>query len=859
MAIGIESLTPMMKQYWEIKQANPDALLFFRLGDFYEMFFEDAVVASKILNIALTSRNKNSDESVPLCGVPFHSANNYIAKLVKHGCRVAICEQVEDPKLAKGLVKREVVRIVSPGLFDDLENLKVQEPNYLVAIGKKDNTYALAAVDILSGELIFGNFKNHDDLTTELVKLAPRELIIVGLEEKEQRSILLFFPTCRLEPRVSGYEANFDLKVGLSSELLQQIGDEAWLLKILLEYASQVGVHELRHLGPAYRLTTHEFMAIDERTVQHLELLQSQTGKETGTLFWVLNLTATPMGARLLRKWILFPLLDLKSIELRQQSIAECLEDWERTKKFIETASLLGDLERITGRIALGNAHPRDLAQLRDSLHQVEVLRVQLTKPYQSELLQKITAQLPQFSALLPKLESALVDSPPISFKTGGIFQKSYSAELDELHALSSDSKQILSHIEQQERQRTGINTLKIKYNQVFGYYLEVTHTHQHKVPADYIRKQTLANAERYITEELKTLEDKILGAEEKMQRLEEALFIALREEVRQYVPSFKLAAQSLAHLDVIVSLARAAKLYHYVCPQLTHDSSITLKDSRHPVLERVLPAEKFIPNDFELNGESERMFLITGPNMAGKSTLMRQLALCVLMAQMGSFIPATYAKIGITDRIMSRLGASDDLAGGMSTFMVEMVETAHILKQASSLSLVLLDEIGRGTSTYDGLAIAWAVAEYLATQTKCRTLFATHYHELTELESLVVGIVNYQVAVKEWNGEILFLRKLLRGSCSRSYGLEVARLAGIPDAVLLKARAKLQALEIIREQELPPKPQFELFNLINPCHSEPSRVKNLQFIAEIKKIDFNELTPMQALTYLYELKNKLE
>lgn len=856
---GIENLTPMMKQYLEIKNQYPDTILFYRLGDFYEMFYEDAKLASQLLGITLTSRNKNSSESVPLCGVPYHSASGYIAKLVKQGHRVAICEQVEDPKTAKGIVKREVVKVLSPGLYDDLENLDSEQSNFLAAVIELPDTYWVCLVDLLAGECLLGKVLTRATLITELAKYQPREFVLLKPSEDLLHHLLLHFPAVRVQ-RYQEMIDNLQSLTGLSTRFIQELQQlpvedqvaDLHLKPCLLafQYIQASGHVQLGHFAQVQLLKNQPYVYIDERSAKHLELVESTSGTSRHTsLYGVLNRTCTPMGSRLLRRWILFPLTDLHAIMDRQHAIAELLENKSYLTKFKQCNEPMGDMERLVGKIALGQPSPRDLLALRSSL-QVLVQLKRFMPGWQSSLLQSYQRSIPDFASLMDRLDAALQDQVPYTLREGGIFKEHYHEELDELRNILRDGKSVIAKMEMDERQRTGISSLKIKYNRVFGYFIEVTHTHKDKIPENYFRKQSMANAERFITSELKEYENKVLGAEQRMIDLEAELFEQLKTWILPFAASLKQAAEALSCIDVLCCLAWVAHAYDYVRPELTEDTEIHLVKSRHPVLERMMPAEKFIPNDYLLQTPKETLMLITGPNMAGKSTVMRQLALCVLMAQMGSYVPAASASIGLVDAIMSRLGASDDLSAGHSTFMVEMLETSHILQHATAKSLILLDEIGRGTSTYDGLSIAWAIASYLASTLKARTMFATHYHELTELTDTHANIVNFQVAVKEWNGEIIFLRKLLKGAASRSYGIEVARLAGVPEIILKQAKEKLAALENHVQPKKQSSEQISLFETPD-FHSK--------IVTSLQTMDLAQLTPLQALQYLDEWQQRLK
>jgi DNA mismatch repair protein MutS len=863
-----DNLTPMLRQYLEIKEQHRDAILFFRLGDFYEMFFEDAVKASEILDITLTSRNKNAESSVPLCGVPYHSASSYIRKLIGSGQKVAICEQVEDPKAAKGIVKREITRIVTPGLVIEDESLQDGEANYLAAAGFEGDGLWLAFLDISTGEVLLGFYDDFEPGLQQLHKHRVKELVAdaTGLPERFRQMLAQTLPDLLVSlPAGASAEAG----VSATDPLRDPAFPEAFLrsldpltnaasretLRRLLAYVRHTQRSVLHHLGPIQILQERQYLGMDGRTFRHLELLQNARGEgRSATLFWVLNRTQTAMGARKLRKWIHYPLLDLKLIGLRQDAVAELLETPERLFELQEGLKPVQDVERMLGKLALATVHGRDLYGLGQSLRRAQELIVRMAPLLKSEFFSTGLQDYPDLSDLTATLLAELREDAPTTIREGGIIADGIHPGLDELRSLSRDGKSTIARMEAAEKKRTGIASLKIRYNKVFGYYIEITHAHKDSIPADYIRKQTLTNAERFITPELKEYESKVLSADERIKSLEYALFVKLRELCAGRLQELRRAAEILGSLDAIASLARVARDHRYTRPRLTQEKVLVLKDSRHPVLEQLFTSERFIPNDLQMDAGTGRLFLITGPNMAGKSTVMRQAALIILMAQMGSFVPASEAVIGVVDQLFTRIGASDDISQGQSTFMVEMLETANILRNATERSFIVLDEIGRGTSTYDGMSIAWAVAEYVATTLRCRALFATHYHELTELAGAVEGIENYQVVVKEWNDRILFLRKLVKGGASRSYGIEVARLAGLPEALLARAREVLRQWEQVEGRALtglhPEKenvPQLDLF----AAPSNPA-------IEAIRALSLEALTPIEALNFLYKIKEKL-
>lgn len=860
MANAIENLTPMLRQYLEIKQAHQDAILFFRLGDFYEMFFEDAVKASEILEITLTSRNKNSEESVPLCGIPYHSASAYIRKLIESGNKVAICEQVEDPKAAKGIVKREVIRVITPGLLVEDESLSSHEPNYLSALGWDGDLVHAAMIDISTGEVFCGVYDSDElafqDLSKHPVKellLAPTDLNKPLVQRAKQWSpnllISHFLGELKEEASDLYSEAFIKSRAQIQSASLQAI------LTRLLAYVRQTQKSLFKHLGEIHYVRGRQYLGMDARTFRHLELTVNARGEGSRyTLYWALNQTRTAMGARRLKKWIHYPLLDIGEIRARQDSVGELLEKPELLHALQEGLGKLQDIERMLGKLSLGTVHARDLLGLARSLQEAEALTSLHRDVFLSAFLRGLIGDYPDLKSLYQTLLAQLSPEAPITVREGGMIAPGVHPELDELRAISRDGKSFIAAMEEGERKRTKISSLKIRYNKVFGYYIEVTNTHREAVPPDYIRKQTLANAERYITPELKEYENKVLGAEERIKALEYEIFCRLRDACAGQVETIRRASHVLGTLDVVASLARVARDHRYVRPELVEERVLDLKDARHPVLERMRADERFIPNDLCMNEETGRLFLITGPNMAGKSTVMRQAALLILMAQMGCFLPASHAKVGLVDQIFTRIGASDDLSQGQSTFMVEMLETGSILKAATEQSFIVLDEIGRGTSTYDGMSIAWAVAEYVAQHLKCRALFATHYHELTDLARQMPGIANYQVAVKEWNNQILFLRKLIPGGASRSYGIEVARLAGLPEDLLARAREVLHRLESIEDGALEklskdktPPPQLGLFE-----------AREHPLVAEMKALQPDAMSPLEALNFLFDLKRRL-
>ena len=856
--------TPMIKQYLKIKKQYPDAILFFRLGDFYEMFFEDAKTASKILGIALTSRNKSEKNSVPLCGVPYHSAEPYVAKLLKHGHKVAICEQVEDPKLAKGIVERKVIRVLTPGVILDTEKLDSKSNNFLASIYFDGKSYGFSYADISTGEFRTTSFSTLDELLDELAHLEPKEILLT--EELYQNDELSSFFSLGWDPlltRIDSYiwdlgRARELLEERLASKTLEAFGLENHQESIaacgaLVHYLKETQIEDTPPLeDPLYYQTT-DYLLVDESTKRNLEIVRTIRGEsESGSLLWVLDETLTAMGGRLLKKWINYPLIDIEKIRERLNAVEELKEKPSFRKMVRGALKEISDIERLIGRISTTSARPRDLGALRDSSYFISTLKGILSD-FQSTLLARIRDALDDLADIRELLESSLVDEPPISSRDGGIVKDGFNSELDELRVIGRDGKKWIAELESKERKLTGVNSLKVGYNQVFGYYIEVTKPNLHLVPENYIRKQTLVNAERFVTPELKEYEEKILGAEEKILELERDLFNEIRERAAKESERIRQTASLIAELDVLSSLAEVADKYNYTKPDVSDSGIIDLKESRHPVVERMDLGERFVSNDITLDTEENQFLIITGPNMAGKSTLIRQVALIVLMAQIGGFIPAREGRIGIVDRIFTRVGASDNLARGRSTFMLEMVETAYILRHATQRSLVVLDEIGRGTSTFDGMSIAWAVAEFLH-DIACRTLFATHYHELAQLAITKRRVKNYNVFVKEDKGKVVFLRKLIPGAASHSYGIQVARLAGVPEKVLKTAREVLFKLEKA-ESNLGSAIRGGQLGLFEKKEDEIG----YEVLEEINKLDPNSMTPLEALSKLMEIKGKLE
>jgi DNA mismatch repair protein MutS len=791
-----DRLTPMMQQYQSIRRTLPaDTLLFFRLGDFYELFFEDAKLASGILNVALTKRNQT-----PMCGVPYHAAEGYIAKLIKAGKRVAICDQTSEPQPGK-IVSREVTQVLSPGTISDVNLLDAKRSNYLAAVYLAEGKYGLAFVDLSTGDFRLTEVPSLLALEDELARVAPAELLV----SEEQMDVLGHLPGATAsEPYSFLHEQSyFTLREHFKVQSLEGFGCESMPAAVgsagaVLHHLKNLLRRQTAHISRLICYRDSNFMMVDAATQLNLELVVSRGAKNT-SLLGAIDRTATPMGARRLRDWILHPLCELPPLLERQAFIGQLFENPEALTAIREILKSIRDLERTMGRLSQASGNARDLMSLRASVAEIPSLKSHLTKlSVEAPIsLQKELAQnLHEFPELIALLDSALADDPPLGVKDGGIFRDGYSEALDELRGACREGKDWIAQLQQREIAATGIKSLKVRYTSVFGYFIEVTRSKLESVPPQYVRKQTTVNGERYITPELKEMEGKILGADERSRSLEYELFGQLRETVLQQVSPIQRAASAIATLDALCSLAETARLYHYCKPELSESGRICICDGRHPVLDQTLVEEKFVPNDVELDDRENRLLIITGPNMAGKSTYIRQVALLVLLAQIGSFIPAASAEIGLVDRIFTRVGANDDLARGQSTFMVEMNETANIANNATARSLIILDEIGRGTSTFDGLSIAWSVAEYLHDEVKARTLFATHYHELTELEMTRSGVKNFNVAVREWNDQIIFLRKIIRGGADKSYGIQVARLAGLPPTVIARAKEILGNLE---------------------------------------------------------------
>ncbi len=876
-------LTPMMQQYMETKKEYPDCILFYRLGDFYEMFFDDALTASKELEITLTGKNCGLEERAPMCGVPYHAVDSYLNRLVSKGYKVAICEQMEDPATAKGLVRRDVVRIVTPGTNLDTQAIDETKNQYIMCIVYIADRYGLSVADVTTGDYFVSEIEDSEKLFDEIYRYMPSELIcneafyMSGMDLdllKDKLGITIYTldawyfdddicaQTLKDHFHVSALEG-----LGLADYDCGMIAAGA-LLKYLLETQKQ----DLSHITGLSVYASGKYMLLDSSTRRNLELCETLREKQKrGSLLWVLDKTKTAMGARTLRKYIEQPLIIRREIEKRLDAVGELKDQAISREEIREYLSSVYDLERLMCKITYQSANPRDLIAFERSLSMLPHIKC-LLQDMKSELLQELCQDLDPLEDLCTLIHSALKEDPPVAMKEGGIINDGYNEEVDRLREAKSNGKEWLARLEEQEREKTGIKNLRIRYNKVFGYYLEVTNSFKNLVPEYYTRKQTLANAERYIIPELKELEDTILGAEDKLYALEYQLYCEVRDAIASEVLRIQKTAKAVAGVDTFASLALVAERNRYVRPKINEKGLIDIKDGRHPVVEKMIPQDMFIANDTYLDDKKHRISVITGPNMAGKSTYMRQSALIVLMAQIGSFVPASSANIGLVDRIFTRVGASDDLASGQSTFMVEMTEVANILRNATSKSLLILDEIGRGTSTFDGLSIAWAVIEHISNSKLlgAKTLFATHYHELTELEGKIDNVNNYCIAVKEKGDDIIFLRKIVKGGADKSYGIQVARLAGVPESVTNRAKEIVEELiqadittrikDIAAQGVERPRARAKHYDEVDLAQmSLFDTVKDDDVIEEIENLDLANLTPIDALNTLYQLQNKLK
>ncbi len=863
--------TPMMRQYTEIKRQHKDALLFFRMGDFYEMFFEDAKLASKVLGITLTSRSK-AEGSVPMAGVPHHSADSYIRRLIKAGYKVAICDQLQDPEEAKGIVDRGVTRIITPGTITEDAFLEDKSNNFLIAVIEMNDLQGLSWVDLSTGRFEVEDIEK-ERLFDEFARLNPVEVL---LPEETARKDTLFVERMRLEfngivtPRPD-WEFSRDTAyrtllehfgtTSLEGFGCEDMGPSLGAAGAVIQYLKETQKTPLKHIGKIQKYQSNNRVLLDRVTQHSLELTQTMRLRDReGSLLGVLDETKTPMGARLLREWIISPLRMPDEIRHRQLGVKELFGKSELRREIRNILSEVYDIERISSKISCGRANARDLIGLKQSLSKLPSIKEKMSF-FITDILVSIEQRLDTLEEVRTLIGTAIVNNPPPAIKDGGIIREGYDAELDELRYTSRNGKNWIANFQAAEITRTGINTLKVGYNRVFGYYIEITNVHKDKIPEGYIRKQTLKNAERFITPELKDYETKVLTADERAKDMEYDLFIQVRDQVSAFTPRLQATAEAVALIDVLSALANTAVENRYIMPEIKDSLELKIIDGRHPVLDRRQYSESFVPNDINLDGTNDKIMIITGPNMAGKSTYIRQVALLVLMAQMGSFIPAKEAVIGTVDRIFTRVGASDELSRGQSTFMVEMNETANIMNNASERSLIILDEVGRGTSTFDGVSIAWAITEYIYQHIRARTLFATHYHELTELAILFPGISNFNIAVKEWGDEIIFLRKIIEGGTDKSYGIHVARLAGIPKEVIQRARIILDNLEAAT-LDINGKPKFAPLNNAQ-TKKEPAQLrlfasKQDAIIEEIKRLDTTIISPIEALNKLDELKKRL-
>lgn len=876
-------LTPMMQQYMEIKEQYKDCILFYRLGDFYEMFFEDAITCAKELEITLTGKNCGQEERAPMCGIPFHSVEGYLSKMISKGYKIAICEQVEDPKNTKGIVKREVIRIVTPGTNLNTQTLDATRNNYLMSIVYTTNRYGVSIVDVTTGDFYMTEVDSERKLYDELNKYMPSEIVcndsffVSGVDFNDLRE--------RLNIAVSSIEPwYFDeelcercLKEHFKVSALEGLGLADYSIGIIaagsvLQYLYETQKNSLTHLTKLIPYHANRYMLLDSSTRRNLELVETLREKQKrGSLLWVLDKTKTAMGARLLRSYVEQPLIEKTEIQKRLDAIEELTQQMILREELREYLRPIYDLERLISKVSYQTANPRDLIAFQSSLRMLEPIKL-LLGDLKSTMFEELDSYLDPLQDLSQLIEASIVEEPPIAVREGGIIKDGYSKEVDQLRKAKTEGKTWLAELEAKEREQTGIKNLKIKYNKVFGYYLEVTNSYQNLVPDTWTRKQTLANAERYTTVRLKELEELILGAEDKLYTLEYNLFVELRNQIAKEVVRIQATAKAVAALDVYASFAYVAEQNHFVRPKINQKGIIDIKDGRHPVVEQMVQNDMFVANDTYLDNKDQRISIITGPNMAGKSTYMRQTALIVLMAQIGSFVPANEANIGIVDRIFTRVGASDDLASGQSTFMVEMTEVANILRNATKNSLLILDEIGRGTSTFDGLSIAWAVVEHIsnAKLLGAKTLFATHYHELTELEGKIESVNNYCIAVKEQGDDIVFLRKIIKGGADKSYGIQVAKLAGVPESVIYRAKElvnqlsdndiieKVKHMKVNVDQRHKSNEEMVQISLFE--HMKDQKLAKMEgIITQINGLDISAMTPMDAMNQLYQIQKQLK
>ena len=877
--VNTGKLSPMMQEYCKTKEKYKDCVLFYRLGDFYEMFFDDALLVSKELELTLTGKDCGLEERAPMCGIPFHASEVYIKRLIEKGHKVAICEQVEDPKKAKGLVKREVIRVVTPGTTLDATSLDESKNNYLMSIVSLEDHFGCAIADITTGDCFLTEVDRPQKLLDEINKFVPAEIICndaffmsgVDTEDLKERLRICIFPLDNwyfddgLCQRTLKEHFHVNTLEGLG---VQDYDSGVIAAGALFQYLNETQKTALSHMATIHPYTADKFMLIDSSTRRNLELVETLREKQKrGSLLWVLDKTKTAMGARTLRGYVEQPLIDAQEINRRLAAVEELTQKPMLREEIREYLNPIYDLERLVSRISYQSANPRDMVSFASSLEMLPFIR-QILKDFEAPVLKQIYEDMDPLEDVTDLIKRAIVEDPPLAQKDGGIIREGFNADVDKYRRSRTDGKKWLAELEAREKERTGIKNLKIKYNRVFGYSLEVTNSFKDQVPDNYVRKQTLANAERYITQELKDLEDLILGAEDRLYALEYELFADVREKVGQEVVRIQKTAKAVAALDVFASLALVAERNNFVKPKINENGVLDIKGGRHPVVEQMIENDMFIANDTYLDNQKKRVSVITGPNMAGKSTYMRQTALIVLMAQIGSFVPAEKANIGIVDRIFTRVGASDDLASGQSTFMVEMTEVANILRNATAKSLLILDEIGRGTSTFDGLAIAWAVIEHISNTKLCgaKTLFATHYHELTELEGKIPGVNNYCIAVKEKGDDIVFLRKIVKGGADKSYGIQVAKLAGVPDSVISRAKELVEELSdaditaAVKDLTAPKKKQKIMYDQVDMAQmSLFDTVQDNDIVDEIRDLDMTHLTPMEAMNILYNLQNKIK
>ncbi len=879
-----EELTPMMKKYMETKEQYPDCILFYRLGDFYEMFFDDAVKASKILEIALTGKSCGLAERAPMCGVPFHAVESYLNKLVSSGYKVAICEQVEDPKFAKGLVKREVTRIVTPGTNINIQSLEENKNNYLMCIAYFQNGIGISICDITTGDFFLAEAETIKSLYDEISKYNPSEIIcnesfllcgldIEGLKAKIGCAVFpladkMFDDTACKRVLTRHFHVNSLVGMGLSDYNFGIIASGA-----LLSYLTDTQKSSLEHITHLYPYSTGNYMILDSSTRRNLELTETLRDKQKrGSLLWVLDKTKTALGGRLLRSYIEQPLMKREDVEARLNAVEALCNDSVSRDEVREYLNSVYDLERLLSKVIFKSLNARDLLAFKSSLSMLSPIK-SIVSGLESDVLRSLGSQIDPLTDIYDKISASIVEEPPLSIKEGGFIKDGYSADIDYLRNAKKEGKNWLAELETTEREKTGIKGLKIKYNKVFGYYLEVTNSYKDLVPEEYIRKQTLSNAERYTTPRLKELEDVILNAEEKLNTLEYDVFCEIRDYISNQIERIQTTAKAIASIDVFGSLSYVAEISNFVKPKFNDKGIIDIKDGRHPVVEKVLNNDLFVPNDTYLDNQKHLVSVITGPNMAGKSTYMRQVALIVLMAQIGSYVPAKSANLCCVDRIFTRVGASDDLASGQSTFMIEMNEVSNILRNATSQSLLILDEIGRGTSTFDGLSIAWAVVEHISNKKLlgAKTLFATHYHELTELEGKINAVNNYCIAVKEKGDDIVFLRKIVKGGADKSYGIQVAKLAGVPDMVINRAKEiveelsdnditdKIQGISINSKDSAPKKKPIHYDEVDLAQMTLFDTATDEDIIKELAEVDISNMTPLDGLNTLYRLQNKLK